>query len=73
MSKYEGEDLETLSTIGRQGAQLDQLSGTELEECIQAARDAAREAGVDPATARRDLDGELVRPNASYAFELEGV
>ena len=73
MSKYEGEDLEKLSATGREGAKLTQLSGEELDDYIEAARDAAREAGVDPATARRDLDGELVRPNASYAFELRGV
>ena len=73
MSKYEGEDLEKLSTTGREGAKLEELSGEELDDYIKAARDAAREAGVDPATARRDLDGELVRPNASYAFELHGV
>ena len=73
MSKYEGGDLEKLSTTGREGAKLDQLSGEELDNYIEAARDAARQAGIDPATARRDLDGELVRPNASYAFELRGV
>ena len=73
MSKYEGGDLEKLSTTGREGAKLEQLSGEELDNYIEAARDAARQAGIDPATARRDLDGELVRPNASYAFELHGV
>ena len=44
-----------------------------LEACIEEARHAAREAGIDPSTAKRDLDGELVRPNASYAFELSGL
>lgn len=44
-----------------------------LDEHLEAAREAARLAGIDPETARRDLDGELVRPNASYAFELTGI
>lgn len=44
-----------------------------LDEHLEAAREAARLAGIDPETARRDPDGELVRPNASYAFELTGI
>ncbi|QXB17513.1 ATPase, P-type (transporting), HAD superfamily, subfamily IC [Corynebacterium coyleae] len=44
-----------------------------LDNCIEEARHAARQAGIDPGTATWDLDGELVRPNASYAFELEGI
>ena len=72
MTKFEGEGLE-FHNAGREGAQLAELEGAELEEYIEAARRAARQAGIDPATARRDLDGELVRPNASYAFELRGI
>lgn len=47
--------------------------GDNLAESIAAARDAARLAGIDPSSAARDDDGELVRPNASYAFVLDGV
>lgn len=73
MTQFEGDNARGIHGTGSEGAQLAEVGQTELEEYIEAARDAARQAGIDPATARRDLDGELVRPNASYAFELHGV
>lgn len=73
MTQFEGDNARSIRDSGSEGAQLTEAGQAELEECIEAARDAARQAGIDPATARRDLDGELVRPNASYAFELHGV
>ena len=73
MTQFEGDNARSIRGSGSEGAQLAEVGQTELEEYIEAARDAARQAGIDPATARRDLDGELVRPNASYAFELHGV
>ncbi|OEX91942.1 cation-translocating P-type ATPase [Corynebacterium sp. Marseille-P4321] len=53
---------------------MEQGGGLErLDASIQAAHEAAKHAGIDPTAAAVDLDGELVRPNASYAFKLEGV
>ncbi|WJY67231.1 heavy metal translocating P-type ATPase [Corynebacterium auris] len=47
-------------------------AGDELDESIDAARSAARSAGFDPDTPH-ERSGVLLRPNASYAFELSGV
>lgn len=44
-----------------------------LAQAIEAAHAAARNVGIDPTAAAIDEDGELVRPNASYAFELSGL
>lgn len=44
-----------------------------LDASIEAAHKAALLAGIDTTAAHLDDDGELVRPNASYAFELAGL
>lgn len=44
-----------------------------LEESIDAAREAARECGIDLDTPRIGADGNPQYPNTSYAFEMEGL
>lgn len=48
------------------------MASSDLDECIDAARLAARSAGFDPDTPHEQR-GSSIRPNASYAFELSGL